>query len=469
MKRCKLCGNIGEDTRTVCIACGHPFDGTEENFTGYPMEAENAECQAPEPAAEGADSFSEMPEEDAPGQQVTEMAAGEPEVIPAETEEPEDIPAESEEPEEELPETEDFRKPEVIPAQGGQENSDVENPAGEQHPHRMRSGPMIYGQSVPMAEDPRYMQQGYMRREVQGGAMNAAPGRNVQSQPSQNRPPALQPWAQQTQPVQPRQPHSQLNTQIMQTARRMLRSPLFLLIVLFQTAYLAGSIAAVFMNQLNYSQAARLLNSVSLPGQIAGYTGVLTSALQQLDSSAAFMVIILHIPDMLLCIGLWLIFIMALAARERMSGIGFSFVKVNVIIHMVVSFIGLLAMLVLSVALVVAAWSSKETATIVVSVIVLVFMILLSMLVIMYYFSYLATLKTCRINGDTGDRYGRVSVYVAVISIVIALFSIINLLSGIVNNEIAAIVQAAGKMGWLILFAVWIMLYRSKMDRFEED
>jgi hypothetical protein len=134
---------------------------------------------------------------------------------------------------------------------------------------------------------------------------------------------------------------------------------------------------------------------------------------------------------------------------------------------MIASCLVMLAVLVVAVAVVIASWVSGSTSVIVMSVVVLVLVIAVVMMVIMYYFCYLATLTTCRRNSDEGESYGSVSSYVALVHILLAVFSVINLLSGIVNSEIANIIGSVGAIGWMLLFALWIFLYRGKMDKFE--
>lgn len=221
------------------------------------------------------------------------------------------------------------------------------------------------------------------------------------------------------------------------------------------------------MNQLNYSQAVRLIKGMALPGQVSGYVQTLVSLLSKLDSGAIVANLVLHIPDLLFCIGLWLIFVMAMTAKDEMSGIGFGFLKATVLINMAISCVVMLAVLIVSVAVVIAAWVSKSISMMVISGVVLVLLIAVVMFVIMYYFCYLATLKTCRLNSKAGEEYGSVSVYVAVVHILLALMAVINLLSGIVNSEIANIISGAGSIGWMLLFALWIFLYKGKMREYE--
>ena len=251
------------------------------------------------------------------------------------------------------------------------------------------------------------------------------------------------------------------------TARGALKSPLLILVALLQTAYLAGSVMAVFLKQVDFSQVARLLSNVNFPAQMAGYMNSVLGVISKMGSGAIVASLIPRIPELLLCIGLWMTVIAARTKKEKMSGTGLGFWKAYVIIGMIGACIAMLAGLVISVALVVSAWVAGSKSVIVVSAIVLILLIVATMLVVMYYFSYLATLKTFRKNAN-GEVYGTASGYVAVIHIIMGLLGIISLLSGIVNAEIGTIISAVGQIGWMVLFGVWIFQYRTKMSGEEE-
>ena len=257
--------------------------------------------------------------------------------------------------------------------------------------------------------------------------------------------------------------------EMMETARDAIKSPLFVLVAILNTLYLVSSVAAIFLKELNFSVAARLLSGVELPTQFVGYMDKLLVLMSKLDTDAVAVNLVMRVPDLLFCLGLWLIFAAALSAKETMSGAGFGCVKVVLVINMIKNCVVVLAGLVISVALVVAAWVSGVGGMTVASAVTLVCMIVIAMMVIMYYFCYMATFKTIHLNAGTGEAYGKVSAYVAVMEIVLALSAILNLLSGIVNAEISAITGAVGKMGWMVLFAIWLLSYRNSMSEFEEE
>lgn len=498
MKRCIICGNVGDDSSTTCEVCGNPYVDISENASG------TAGAVFFHEQAMDEEKELTVPQEEAVQPQMEERTAA------AEM-------AKQPEVNEELPAADTGRQPQPEEKEVAARSVNRQQMASGPRPARRvrTSGPQIYGQTGSAPAGAEYGRQGMVRRSVQGrpagvpqgarpmqqqagvpvqGQMGRQAGQDagqrrpvspaqgqagrsmnqVQGQPGRQ---ANQMSGQMGRPVNQAQsmgvrPAMQSSgyqsRQIMETARNMLKSPVFLLIAILHTVYLAGSIASIFMNQMNYSQAVRLIKSVALPAQVSGYTNTIISLLSKLDSGALVANLVLRIPDILFCIGLWLIFVMAMSAKENMSGVGFGFVKITVIINMVASCIVMLAVLIVSVAVVIASWVSGTMSVIVVSVAVLVIVIMITMMVIMYHFCYLATLKTCRLNGDTGEEYGSVSGFVAVVHILLALFSVINLLSGIVNSEIANIVGAAGSIGWMLLFAVWLFMYRGKMDEFEE-
>ena len=366
--------------------------------------------------------------------------------------------------------------------------------------HRMKSGPQIYGQMAGQGAADQMQPDGMLRRTMNGNDRPAnhhptagvrrpiaSQGRpmNSQGQPSQGRP-----MNSQGQPMQGRSMNSQgqpmmqnrpmsapqydmpsmgfRNTKIREMSKKSFQSPIFLLVALLQTVYLAGSIAAIFMKQLNFSQVMRLITGISMPTQITGYMDQLLKLMAKLDTGAVLANLAIRIPDILMCLGLWMIVFAARSKKTEMPGVGFTFLKIVVIIGLIKSCVLMLAGLIISVALVVSAWVSGVQTMIVAAVVTLVIMIVLTMFVVMYYFSYLAMLRTFRTNTQKGESYGAASGYVAVVYILMGLFGIIGLLSGIVNGEISGIVGSAGRIGWMLLMAFWIFGYRSTLGEIED-
>ena len=474
MKRCIICGNLGDDNSTVCEVCGNPYMDLDDDAPDR-MEAGD------DPVTEPDISEDWEPEQEAP---VAEEVEAQDEISEAEEieEEPEQQAiAPKEEPEQQTMQT-------ARPRTAGNNG------------HRMKSGPQIYGQMAGQGATDQMQPDGMLRRTMNGndrpanhhptaGVRRPIAGQsrpmNSQGQPMQGRPMNGQgqpmqgrPMNSQGQPMMQNRPMSApqydmpsmgfRNTKIQEMSKKSFQSPIFLLVALLQTVYLAGSIAAIFMKQLNFSQVMRLITGISMPTQITGYMDQLLKLMAKLDTGAVLANLAIRIPDVLMCLGLWMIVFAARSKKTEMPGVGFTFLKIVVIIGLIKSCVLMLAGLVISVALVVSAWVSGVQTMIVAAVVTLVIMIVLTMLVVMYYFSYLAMLRTFRTNTQKGESYGAASGYVAVVYILMGLFGIIGLLSGIVNGEISGIVGSAGRIGWMLLMAFWIFGYRSTLGEIED-
>ena len=464
MKRCIICGNLGDDNSTVCEVCGNPYMDLDDDAPDR-MEAGDDPVTEPEPDI----SEDWEPEQEAP---VAEEVEAQDEISEAEEieEEPEQQAIAPKE------ETEQQTVQTARPRTAGNNG------------HRMKSGPQIYGQMAGQGATDQMQPDGMLRRTMNGNDRPAnhhptagvrrpiaGQGRpmNSQGQPSQGRP-----MNGQGQPMMQNRPMSApqydmpsmgfRNTKIREMSKKSVQSPIFLLVALLQTVYLAGSIAAIFMKQLNFSQVMRLITGISMPTQITGYMDQLLKLMAKLDTGAVLANLAIRIPDILMCLGLWIIVFAARSKKEEMPGVGFTFLKIVVIIGLIKSCVLMLAGLVISVALVVSAWVSGVQTMIVAAVVTLVIMIVLTMFVVMYYFSYLAMLRTFRTNTQKGESYGAASGYVAVVYILMGLFGIIGLLSGIVNGEISGIVGSAGRIGWMLLMAFWIFGYRSTLGEIED-
>ena len=541
MKRCIICGNLGDDNSTVCEVCGNPYmdlddDAPDRMEAGDDpvMEPDIPEDWEPEPEAPVAEeveaqdeiSETEVIEEEPEQQTIAPEEEPEQQAMAPEKAPEQQAMAPEEAPEQQAMATEEAPEQEAVPASKAKQTVQAARPrtAGN-NGHRMKSGPQIYGQMAGQGAPDQMQPDGMLRRTMngndrpanhhptagvrrpiagQGRPMNGGQGQpmqgrpmNGQGQPMQGRPMNGQgqpmqgrPTNGQGQPMQGRpmngqgQPMMQnrpmsapqydtpsmgfRNTKIREMSKKSFQSPIFLLVALLQTVYLAGSIAAIFMKQLNFSQVMRLITGISMPTQITGYMDQLLKLMAKLDTGAVLANLAIRIPDILMCLGLWMIVFAARSKKAEMPGVGFTFLKIVVIIGLIKSCVLMLAGLVISVALVVSAWVSGVQTMIVAAVVTLVIMIVLTMFVVMYYFSYLAMLRTFRTNTQKGESYGTASGYVAVVYILMGLFGIIGLLSGIVNGEISGIVGSAGRIGWMLLMAFWIFGYRNTLGEIED-
>ncbi|MCC8103360.1 MAG: hypothetical protein LIP11_14255 [Clostridiales bacterium] len=407
---------------------------------------------------------------------------------------------------------------EGAPGASTEKEGNAQRPA---RPRRTKSGPQIYGQDSMEGFDGT---QGVIRRDVHGGhagenlvygsgtqsgpvqsrrqpetaerqnttapvrarsAQRSADGRTAASQGTagnaartaeQQQKPPVQPYAQTPQEDRSalQQTHyysgksSGAARRVMEASRSALTSPLLLVVALLQTVFLAGSVAAIFMRELSYGQIAKLLNLLELPSQLSGYVSMFQSAMAQLDNGALAINLVIRVPDLLLCLALWLICILARSSKEKMSGFGFALMQLVIILEMIAACLVLLVVLILSVTLVIAAWSGGTQNLLMIAAATLVGAIVVTMAVIMYFFCFISTIRIISANARKGELCGKASAYVAVVQMILALTGIINILSGIVNLEVTGIASGVGQLGWMLLFGVWIMKYRSTLREYNE-
>lgn len=510
MKRCIICGNTGDDSSTVCSVCGNPYvdmsESLGEDFEDALQEEKKSadqkedqtagkavsqkEKQAPQEAKEedqGAVKQEKVQEKrasgSAPRRQEGQPArrtsrphrssAG-PQIYGQDGTNAYSQPGRTRQTAGRAAAGDTQGRTPARPAQAakstsasGPEGTVVRRPVqSQERPAASRSTGMENTAASRTAAT-------QVRRPAQGGNAPAQQPGGARTPVQRNMPQGnRQPYPRQPQPASGTYPQGRPqeygNYRIRETAREALHSPMFCVMALLYTAYLIGSVAAIFMQELNYSQYARIVTAINIPAQFVSYVDDLFKLVAMLDTDAVVLNLVLKIPDVLFCLGLWLIFFMSGTKKQEMSGAGFLFGKIAVIVRMIIACVALVACLIISVAFLVASWVAGSKVTVVVSAVLLVLMIAVAMMVIMYYASYLGTIKVCRLNASTGESYGNVSGYLAVMSIILALLSVVNLLSAIVNVEFSGLVSSAGNIGWLALFAVWLFRYRGDMGEFEE-
>ena len=201
-----------------------------------------------------------------------------------------------------------------------QTSNSESGPSGEQS-GTAESGPPDQGR--PMGQPMQGRPMNSQGQPMQGRPMNSqgqpSQGRpmNSQGQPMQGRPMNSQgqpsqgrPMNSQGQPMMQNRPMSApqydmpsmgfRSTKIREMSKKSFQSPIFLLVALLQTVYLAGSIAAIFMKQLNFSQVMRLITGISMPTQITGYMDQLLKLMAKLDTGAVLANLAIRIPDILM-------------------------------------------------------------------------------------------------------------------------------------------------------------------------
>ena len=108
--------------------------------------------------------------------------------------------------------------------------------------------------------------------------------------------------------------------------------------------------------------------------------------------------LVLNIPGILMCLGLWLMFAQTKRSEGEVSTSGCTLVKVMVVLQFIAVCLVMTAGLIISVAFVVAAGASSSLTSIIVGVVMLLVMILISTLAILFYVQLLFGIKVIRHN-----------------------------------------------------------------------
>lgn len=250
----------------------------------------------------------------------------------------------------------------------------------------------------------------------------------------------------------------------MERSKKMFHSPVFFIIALMCTVFTVTTIASVLLQDLSFSQVINILANFDAPSELMEYANRILSFISNIGSGVILVSLLLHLPELLLCAGFWILFATSGRGRESMPGAGFLCTKIYIIIKMIIVCIVMLICLILAVVFAVSAWMSAALEPKIISAVFLVVMIVVTMMVIMYFFCLLHTVKVCRANALYGDNFSSVSGYAAVLTILAALGSVLGLLSAIVNVEMAGIASFACKIGWMVLAGLWILVYKSKIN-----
>lgn len=255
--------------------------------------------------------------------------------------------------------------------------------------------------------------------------------------------------------------------QLLAKARKQVRSPLLFLALLFHTAGTVLSIINIVsgnvISNLNALQAtAQSVFGSSLAvrfmnGIIDVIEGMSTSIIVGVSA-------VLCVPGVILCLGLWLIYLQTSPSRDQISTAGYTLTKVMTILKFIGLCLLLAAGLIVSVAFVVAAGASSSVASIIVGVILLVTMVLVSVLVVMFYVQLLFCIKVIKFNVKTGADPGRISSFVPVMGILMCIFTILTMIP-MSPDDILGLADKAASAAWLLFGSIWLFVYRGKVRR----
>ena len=254
---------------------------------------------------------------------------------------------------------------------------------------------------------------------------------------------------------------------VMQKARRRVKSPLFFLVVLLHTILTVASILNLVTGNVLYN-----LNVMqnSLQKTVGNNLAVtyMNTVIDLIEGASKTTILgvdfALCLPSVLVCLGLWLMFIKTTVSKEEISTGGYTLTKVMTLLQFIAICLVLTAGLIFSVAFVVAAGAGGTVATIIAGIILLVIMILFSVLTILFFVQLLHALKVIKWNAKNGTDKGRISTYVPVIGILLSIATGLSMIPMAPNDYIGLANQAASA-AWMLFGSIWLLVYRAKVRR----
>ena len=420
MKRCMYCGNENDDSSQNCSKCGNPL------FDLPPQQSMQAE-EVPEDGSAGMDLDLDAP----------------------------DIKIAEEHLEEEVP------MDQGLPFR--QEPSENYGQQGYPWQQDVQRGQTYAAQQQPYEGQNYGYSQGYEQPDVQQQYGGQAYGYQQQVQQyGQPTPPQGGYDYGRVQPV-----GSGGGQQLMLKARRMVKSPLFFLVVLIYTVTTVSSIINVIggnvIHTLNAFQA--LMQSALGSSMAVSFFNGVIDMVESLSSTLVLAVgAVLCLPGVIVCLGLWLAFLLTKRNSDPISMVGYTITKVMVLLKFIVLCLLLTAGLIISVSFVVAAGASSSTASIIVGIVLLVVMIIVSVITVLFYVQFLHSIKVIKLNAKTGTDLGRVPAFVPVMGILMCIFTVVGMLPMSPDDFLGLVCQGTSA-AWLLFGSIWLLAYRVKVRR----
>lgn len=257
------------------------------------------------------------------------------------------------------------------------------------------------------------------------------------------------------------------SAQIMSKSRGMVKSPLFLLVLLFHTVMTVSSI----INMVG-GNAIQSLNAVqaTLEGVFGANVAIsfLNGIIDMVEGISSGLIVIggavLNLPSAVICIGLWMAFLCTKKHEDYISTAGYTLTRVMILLEFIFTCLVLTAGLIISVAFVVAAGASSSTTSIIVGIILLVVLIIVSLFAILFYVQFLHCLKVVKLNVKAGADPGRIAVFVPVVGIIMGILTALSMIP-MSPDDILGLVSQGTTAAWLLFGSVWLLVYRAVVRR----
>ena len=251
---------------------------------------------------------------------------------------------------------------------------------------------------------------------------------------------------------------SEPNSLVIPTLKKMATSPLYLACAIAYTCQIVFSICSLIWDRASVIS---MLQKYLLSGSASLEMSMAISSLSQEFSGINIASFLGYIPTVLMSVGIWMLFLSAKnATDDALNPSGLTFVKVSTIIHIVCL---ILATLFVEFIFFMLAWAFNEVADGLVSVVItvmIVFAVFMAFPIFMYI-KVVTTVNTMKRTIQTQVPSYKVSVFVAVMSIVSGVGYVILLLNSIsLFSVLSSVSMAVACIG----FGVFLFRYRKEMQ-----
>lgn len=255
---------------------------------------------------------------------------------------------------------------------------------------------------------------------------------------------------------------SEPNSLVIPTLKKMATSPLYLACAIAYTCQIVFSICSLIWDRASVIS---MLQKYLLSGSASLEMSMAISSLSQEFSGINIASFLGYIPTVLMSVGIWMLFLSAKnATDDALNPSGLTFVKVSTIIHIVCL---ILATLFVEFIFFMLAWAFNEVADGLASVVVTLMVMFAVFMVfpIFMYIKVVTTVNTMKRTIQTQVPSYKVSVFVAVMSIVSGVCYVILLLNSIsLFSVLSSVSMAVACIG----FGVFLFRYRKEMQMLME-
>lgn len=265
----------------------------------------------------------------------------------------------------------------------------------------------------------------------------------------------------QTPPAAPAAPaaYAPAEGPVMQTLRRMARSPLYLTCAIGYTCMIFFTLAGSFSSSTSNS----ILNYLSMLAnssyEMNYLLGDLYSVMPVVTGVSIGSALLSQIPSILVAAGIWMVYASAMDnSGAPIKTTGLTMIRVIQIIALVFTSL-LFLLLEVFIAVVMTTLGQYDDSATGIFIALMVVVAIIAALDILYYVKLLSTIQSIRQSIWQQEPLCNISTYVAVLSILGGAVSILAILSGGVFGALSAIGGAVAGIG----FGIFLFQYRTQM------